>query len=113
MVVELKDPKMSSVYSTAELDPLSLAAVQEISKKHPWIGPFNPTPVIITVKAKLLAPKYVNSDHPNHTPSNPYNEVERLLQPQFAEYKIEIYEGKPYLAWYIGWPLVYKSNNRV
>ena len=106
MVVELKDPKMSSVYSTAELDPLSLAAVQEISKKHPWIGPFTPTPDIITVKAKLLAPKYVNSDHPNHTPSNPYNEVERLLQPQFAEYKIEVYQGPGYLPWYVGWPLL-------
>ena len=106
MVLTLKDPKMSSVYSTAELDPLSLAEVQKISENRPWIGPLTHTPVTITVKAKLLAPKYVNSDHPNHTPSNPYNEVERLLQPQFAEYKIEVYEGPGYLPWYIGWPLV-------
>lgn len=106
MVLTLKDPKMSSVYSTAELDPLSLAEVQKISENRPWIGPLTPTPVTITVKAKLLAPKYVNSGHPNHTPSNPYNEVERLLQPQFAEYKIEVYECPGYLPWYVGWPLV-------
>ena len=104
--ISLKDSKMSSVFSTAELDATSLAEVKIVSGKRPWIGSIFSTPSTITVKAKLLAPNYVNTSHPNHTPSNPYNEAERLLEPQFEEYKIEVYEGKPYLAWYLGWPLV-------
>jgi len=102
-----KYPELSVVFTEAELDAASLAEVQKTSESRPLIGSFSPKPRIITVKAKLRAPKYTNPKHPAHTPSDPYNEVDKLLDPQqFAEYKIEVYEGKPYLAWYIGWPLV-------
>lgn len=101
-----KSPELSVVFTDAELDAASLSEVQKTSEKRPLIGALSPKPKIITVKAKLRAPKYTNPKHPAHTPSYPYNEVDKLLDPQFAEYKIEVYEGKPYLAWYIGWPLV-------
>jgi hypothetical protein len=101
-----KYPELSVVFTEAELDATSLSEVHKTSESRPLIGSFSPKPKIITVKAKLRAPKYTNPKHPAHTPSDPYNEVDKLLDPQFAEYKIEVYEGKPYLAWYIGWPLV-------
>ena len=101
-----KSPNLSVVFTEAELDANSLSEVQKTSESRPLIGYFSPKPKIITVKAKLRAPKYTNPKHPAHTPSDPYNEVDKLLDPQFAEYKIEVYEGKPYLAWYMGWPLL-------
>jgi hypothetical protein len=101
-----KSPELSVVFTEAELDPNSLSEVQKTSESRPLIGAYSPKPKIITVKAKLRAPKYTNPKHPSHTPSNPYNEVDKLLDPQFEDYKIEVYEGKPYLPWYIGWPLV-------
>jgi hypothetical protein len=101
-----KTPELSVVFTEAELDATSLSEVQKTSESRPLIGSFSPKPRIITVKAKLRAPKYTNPKHPAHTPSDPYNEVDKILDPQFAEYKIEVYEGKPYLAWYIGWPLL-------
>jgi hypothetical protein len=108
-----KTPELSVVFTEAELDATSLAEVQKTSESRPLIGSFSPKARVITVKAKPRAPKYTNLKHPAHTPSDPYNEVDKLLkevnklpEPQFAEYKIEVYEGKPYLAWYIGWPLV-------
>ena len=101
-----KSPNLSVVFTEAKLDANSLSEVQKTSESRPLIGSFRPKPTIITVKAKLRAPKYTNPKHPAHTPSDPYNEVDKLLDPQFAEYKIEVYEGKPYLPWYIGWPLV-------
>ena len=104
LVIAIKEDNMSSVYSTAELEASSLAEVQKISEKRPWIGSYSPKPITINVKARLRSPKYFNEK--KSTPSDPYNEVDKLLDPQFAEYKIEVYEGKPYLAWYIGWPLV-------
>jgi len=106
LTITPKSPELSVVFSEAELDAASLSEVQKTSEKRPLIGTLNPMPTTITVKAKLRAPKYTNPKHPAHTPSDPYNEVDKLLDPQFAEYKIEVYEGKPYLAWYIGWPLV-------
>jgi hypothetical protein len=102
--INLKSDKMSSVYTTAVLDAASLAEVKKVSESRPWIGSYEPQPIILTVKARLRSPKYLNDK--KSTPSNPYNEVDKLLEPQFAEYKIEVYEGKPYLQWYIGWPLV-------
>ncbi len=104
LAIGLKEENMSSVFSTAELDPSSLAEVQQTSEIRPLIGSFSPKPVSITVKAKLRSPKYKNSQ--KSSVSSEYNEVDKLLDPQFAEYKIEVYEGEPYLAWYIGWPLV-------
>ena len=104
LVIAIKEDNMSSVYSTAELEASSLAEGQKISEKRPWIGSYSPKPITINVKARLRSPKYFNEK--KSTPSDPYNEVDKLLDPQFAEYKIEVYEGKPYLAWYIGWPLV-------
>ena len=101
-----KYSELSVVFTEAELDATSLTEVQKTSESRPLIGSFSPKPKIITVKAKLRAPKYTNPKHPAHTPSDPYNEVDKLLDPQFAEYKIEVYEGKPYLQWYIGWPFV-------
>ena len=101
-----KSPDLSVVFTEAELDANSLSEVQKTSESRPLIGSFSPKPIIITVKAKLRAPKYTNPKHPAHRASDPYNEVDKLLDPQFAEYKIEVYEGKPYLEWYIGWPLV-------
>ena len=101
-----KSPGLSIVFSGAELDATSLSEVHKISEKRPLIGAFNPKPNKITVKAKLRAPKYTNPKHPAHTPSSPYNEVDKLLDPQFEVYEIEVYEGDPYLPWYIGWPLV-------
>lgn len=101
-----KSPDLSVVFTEAELDANSLSEVQKTSESRPLIGSFSPKPQIITVKAKLRAPKYTNPKHPAHTPSDPYNEVDKLLDPQFEQYKIEVYEGKPYLPWYIGWPLV-------
>ena len=102
--VILKEDNMSSVYSTAELEASSLAEVLKTSEKRPLIGSFFPKPVIIKVKAKLRSPKYRNEQ--KSTPSNEYNEVDKLLEPQFTDYQIEVYEGKPYLEWYIGWPLL-------
>ena len=101
-----KYSELSVVFTEAELDATSLSEVQKTSESRPLIGSFSPKTKIITVKAKLRAPKYTNPKHPAHTPSDPYNEVDKLLDPQFAEYKIEVYEGKPYLPWYVGWPLV-------
>ena len=101
-----KSPDLSVVFTEAELDATSLTEVHKTSESRPLIGSFSPKPRIITVKAKLRAPKYTNPKHPAHTPSDPYNEVDKLLDPQFAEYKVEVYEGKPFLPWYIGWPLV-------
>ena len=101
-----KYSELSVVFTEAELDATSLSEVQKTSESRPLIGSFSPKPKIITVKAKLRAPKYTNPKHPAHTPSDPYNEVDKLLDPQFAEYKVEVYEGKPYLQWYIGWPFV-------
>jgi len=101
-----KSPELSVVFTEAELDANSLSEAQKTSESRPLIGSFRPKPTIITVKAKLRAPKYTNPKHPAHTPSDPYNEVDKLLDPQFSEYKIEVYQGKPYLQWYIGWPLV-------
>jgi hypothetical protein len=95
---------MSSVYSTAELESSAIAEVQKTSEKRPLIGSYSPKPIAINVKAKLRSPKYKNEQ--KSTPTNEYNEVDKILEPQFAEYKIEVYEGKPYLPWYIGWPLV-------
>jgi hypothetical protein len=106
LTIKPKSPELSAVFSDAELDAACLSEVQKTSKKRPLIGAFSPKPKIITVKAKLRAPNYNNPKHPAHTPSDPYNEVDKLLNPQFEEYKIEVYQGKPYLAWYIGWPLV-------
>jgi hypothetical protein len=91
--ISLKEANMSSLFTEAELDAGSLVEVQKTSETRPWIGSFKPEPVIITVKAKLRAPNYGS-------------EVDKLLDPQFAYYKIEVYQGKPYLPWYIGWPLV-------
>jgi hypothetical protein len=102
--IKLKSDKMSSVYTTAELEAASLAEVKKVSESRPLIGAYDPQPVTLTVKARLRSPEYLNEK--KSTPSAPYNEVDKLLDPQFAEYKIEVYEGKPYLAWYIGWPLV-------
>ena len=102
--VSLKEEKMSAVYTTAELDAASLAEVQKTSEKRPLIGAYTPTPTTLTVKAKLRSPKYKNEQ--KSTANNEYNEADKLLDPLFAEYKIEVYEGKPYLPWYIGWPLV-------
>lgn len=104
LAISLKEENMSSVFSTAELDPSSLAEVQQTSEKRPLIGSFSPKPVSITVKAKLRSPKYKNAQ--KSSASSEYNEVDKLLDPQFAEFKVEVYEGKPYLPWYIGWPLV-------
>jgi hypothetical protein len=104
LIIALKEDNMSSVYSTAELESLAIAEVQKTSEKRPLIGSYSPKPITINVKAKLRSPKYKNEQ--KSTPTNEYNEVDKLLEPQFAEYKIEVYEGKPYLAWYIGWPLV-------
>jgi len=102
--VSLKEEKMSAVYTTAELEAASLAEVQKTSEKRPFIGAYNPNPTTLTVKAKLRSPKYKNEQ--KSTPNNEYNEADELLSPQFAEYKIEVYQGKPYLPWYVGWPLV-------
>lgn len=102
--IKLKSEKMSSVYTTAELETASITEVKKVSESRPWIGAYEPQPVTLTVKARLRSPQYINEK--KSTPSDPYNEVDKLLDPQFAEYKIEVYEGKPYLAWYIGWPLV-------
>ena len=104
LVIALKEDKMSSVYSTAELESSSIAEVQKTSEKRPLIGSYTPKPISINVKAKLRSPKYKNDQ--KSTPTNEYNEVDKLLEPQFAEYKIEVYEGTPYFQWYIGWPLV-------
>lgn len=104
LVIAIKEDNMSSVYSTTELEASSLAEVQKISEKRPWIGSYDPQPETLTVKAKLRSPQYKNEQ--KSTPTNEYNEVDKLLDPKFAEYNIEVYEGKPYLAWYIGWPLV-------
>lgn len=101
-----KSPELSVVFTEAQLDANSLSEVQKTSESRPLIGSFSPKPQIITVKAKLRAPKYTNPEHPAHRPSDPYNEADKLLDPQFEEYKIEVYQGKPYLPWYIGWPLV-------
>jgi hypothetical protein len=100
----MKSQKMSSVYTTAEIEAESLVEVKKVSESRPWIGSYEPKPVILIVKARLRSPKYLNDK--KSTPSEPYNEVDNLLDPQFEEYKIEVYEGKPYLAWYIGWPLL-------
>jgi hypothetical protein len=102
--IKLKSDKKSSVYTTAELEAASLAEVKKVSESRPLIGAYDPQPVTLTIKARLRSPEYLNEK--KSTPSEPYNEVDKLLDPQFAEYKIEVYEGKPYLAWYIGWPLV-------
>lgn len=102
--VSLKEEKMSAVYTTAELNAASLAEVQKTSEKRPLIGAYTPTPTTLTVKARLRAPAYKNEQ--KSTATTEYNEADKLLDPQFAEYKIEVYEGKPYLAWYIGWPLL-------
>jgi hypothetical protein len=104
LVVGLTENTISSVYTVAELDATSLSEVQKKSKNRPLIGSFSPRPITITVNAKLRAPEYRNEE--KSTPSTEYNEVDRLLNPQFEEYKIEVYGGKPYLPWYIGWPLV-------
>jgi len=102
--IKLKSDKMSSVYTTAELEAASLAEVKKVSESRPLIGAYDPQPVTLTIKARLRSPEYLNEK--KSTPSDPYNEVDKLLDPQFAEYKIEVYEGKPYLPWFIGWPLV-------
>jgi len=102
--VSLKDEKMSAVYTTAELDAASLAEVQITSEKRPLIGAYTPAPTILTVNARLRSPKYKNEL--KSSVNVEYNEVDKLLDPQFAEYKIEVFEGTPYLAWYIGWPLL-------
>lgn len=102
--IKLKSEKMSSVYTTAELETASITEVKKVSESRPWIGAYEPQPVTLTVKARLRSPQYINEK--KSTPSDPYNEVDKLLDPQFEQYKIEVYEGKPYLAWYIGWPLV-------
>ena len=104
LVIALKEDNMSSLYSTAELESSAIAEVQKTSEKRPLIGSYSPKPITINVKAKLRSPKYKNEQ--KSTPTNEYNEVDKLLDPQFAEYKIEVYEGKPFLPWYIGWPLV-------
>jgi hypothetical protein len=104
LVLGLNENTMSSVYTAAELDATSLSEVQKKSKNRPLIGSFSPRPITITVNAKLRAPEYRNEE--KSTPSTEYNEVERLLNPQFEEYEIEVYGGEPYLPWYIGWPLV-------
>jgi hypothetical protein len=104
LVIALKEDNMSSVYSTAELESSSLAEIQKTSEKRPWIGSYSPKPVLINIKAKLRSPKYKNEQ--KSIPTNEYNEVDKLLDPQFEEYEIEVYEGDPYLPWYIGWPLV-------
>jgi len=98
--ISLKEEKMSAVYSAAELEAASLAEVQKTSEKRPFIGAYTPTPTTLTVKARLLAPKYKNDQ--KSTANNEYNEVDKLLDPQFAEYKIEVYEGKPYLSFFAG-----------
>ncbi len=100
LVIALKEDKMSSVYSTAELESSSIAEIQKTSEKRPLIGSYTPKPVSINVKAKLRSPKYKNDQ--KSTPTNEYNEVDKLLEPQFAEYKIEVYEGKPYLSFFTG-----------
>lgn len=102
--VVLKESKMSSVYTIADLDAESLSEVQKTSEKRPLIGSYNPKPVIFSVKAKLRSPEYKNEE--KSTPNKEYNEVDRLLEPNFTEYKIEVFEGEPYIAWYIGWPFV-------
>jgi hypothetical protein len=102
--IKLKSDKMSSVYTTAELEVASLAEVKNVSESRPWIGAYEPQSVTLTVKARLRSPKYFNEK--KSTPTDPYNEVDKLLNPQFEEFKIEVYQGKPYLPWYIGWPLV-------
>jgi len=104
LAISIKEDNMSSVYSTAELESSAITETQKTSEKRPLIGSYSPKPITINVKAKLRSPKYKNEQ--KSTPTTEYNEVDKLLEPQFADYKIEVYEGKPYLQWYIGWPLV-------
>ena len=98
--IKMKSEKMSSVYTTAELETESLAEVKKVSESRPWIGAYEPKPIALSVKARLRSPKYFNEK--KSTPSEPYNEVDKLLDPQFEEYKIEVYEGKPYLSFFAG-----------